>query len=806
MNTEHHSRKELTADRTVQWILLAVIFLAPLFFLPSSLISFQFAKVLLLYIGIIAAFCACIIARLKDGTLRLTRDRIFIALAAIPVVYAISAFLSDARSVSILGQGFEIGTLTFIVASCLFTFFVAYFFSTKRDALNAYLAFLVPVPLIALFQFIRLVAPGWLMFGVFTAPTTTLLGGWNDLGIYFGLVALFSFITLELLALERWLKAAFIAILVVSLFFLSIINFAVVWYILAGFALIFFVYNFSFNKSRAYEQSPVLTADSRRTVPVVSLVVLIVSILFILLKGNLYTSLNDLFSFPLASRFVVTNIEVRPSWGTTFQVAKSSLRENPIFGVGPNRFSNEWLKAKPDAINNTIFWGTDFNYGIGLIPTFIITTGLLGTLAWLVFFGLFLYMGYRLMFTKATDSFSGFVAISSFIIALYLWLFAFIYVPSAPLIILTFFFTGMVLASAIEHKLIKTWSVSFVKDPRTSFASVLVFIVLLLVMLGSSYTIARRFISSIYFNKALVDANVRGDVEGAQNNLVNAIRLSEQDQYYRTLSELSLIKINALLSQTNTAQEVLRNQFQDYLATARSSAQKAVSLDQTNYLNWLALGKTFEAVVPLDPDAAYTQAVAAYAEAARLNPKSPAIPLVVARLDVAKNDNVKAKQEIAKALTMKNDYTDAIFFLSQIQINEGDLKSAIKSVEAAAYLNPTNPGVFFQLGLLRYEDKDYSNAAVAFEQAIKLAPEYSNAKYFLGLSLSRLGKNADAIKQFQEVAAANPDNREVAIILANLRAGRSAFANVAPPLDDKPEKRATAPVKETSKIPSTEGR
>src|SRR3989338_8177488 len=57
-----------------------------------------------------------------------------------------------------------------------------------------------------------------------------------------------------------------------------------------------------------------------------------------------------------------------------------------IVGSGPNQFVGEWLMSKPSAVNQTIFWNTDFNYGVGLIPTFIVTTGLLGIIAWLIFF------------------------------------------------------------------------------------------------------------------------------------------------------------------------------------------------------------------------------------------------------------------------------------------------------------------------------------------------------------------------------------------------------------------------------------
>ena len=67
---------------------------------------------------------------------------------------------------------------------------------------------------------------------------------------------------------------------------------------------------------------------------------------------------------------------------------------------------------------------------------------------------------------------------------------------------------------------------------------------------------------------------------------------------------------------------------------------------------------------------------------------------------------------------------------------------------------------------------------------------------FLGLSYVRMGRNADAIAQFIELAKTNPDNKEVSFILENLKQGKSPFADVKPPIDNKPEKRKTLPVVE----------
>ena len=165
-------------------------------------------------------------------------------------------------------------------------------------------------------------------------------------------------------------------------------------------------------------------------------------------------------------------------------------------------------------------------------------------------------------------------------------------------------------------------------------------------------------------------------------------------------------------------------------------------------------------------------------------------------------DNAKAKDYIGQALRQKNNYTDAIFLLAQIQVQEGNIKDAINSVAAASYLAPNDSGIFFQLGLLRYNDKNYAGAVDAFKKATDLNPAYANAKYFLGISYQKTNRLKEAIKEFSDLKASNPDNKEVELILENLTAGREPFANATPPIDNKPEKRSALPVSEKGAVKS----
>lgn len=785
-------------ERISSWSLFVLVFLLPIFFVPALSFPIQFSKALFLFLLVLAAFCIWVVARLKDGRFVVPNSPMLFALLAVTCIFTISGLLSGSVASSLLGQGFEVGTALNILVLFVLAFLIPVMFRAKEQIFWVYVAFLASFLLLSLFHVLRLVlGAGFLSFGIFTNVVSNTVGKWNDLGIFFGVSTLLSFVTIELLPLHKLLKTLIYITLALSIFFLAVVNFSLIWFVLGIFSLIFLVYSISFSRLRA--QTPTIESGVTvvpqnvrplRRIPVPSLAVLVISVIFIL-GGNSIGS-------KIGAALGTAQLEVRPSWSATFEVSRQTLIKDPLFGSGPNQFTSEWLKYKPDGINNTLFWNVDFSYGIGLIPTFLATTGILGILAWVAFFLAFLYTGFKAILSDFSDKLSQYLVTSSFLVSLFLWIFAIFYIPSLAIFSLTFIFTGLFISSlAILHKApLKT--ISFASDPRAGFVSVLVLILLLIGSVTLGYDVVKRYVASVLFQQGVISFNTEGSIDKSERLIARAAAMAPTDLYYRFLTELSLMRMSNVLRSdtTKVSAESVRTEFQNLLSAAILNARQAVSQNPRNYENHMTLGRVYEAVVPLKIEGSYEAARASYNEALTLNPRSPAIHLAVARLEVAKSDNGKARESIARALREKNNYTEAIFFLSQIEAQEGNIKAAISSVEAASVLAPDDVSVFFQLGILRFTDKDFRGAAGALERAIALNPAYANAKYFLGLSYEKLGRDAEAITQFTELKTTNSDNKEVDLILRNLKAGRDPFADAAPPVDATPEKRPRLPVDE----------
>ncbi len=800
------------AERAIFFILTFLTFSLPVFFIPSVYTPFAFTKSLLVSLAVIISLALFAIARLKDGKLVVPNSILFLAGLGVVLSSFLSALFSGAFHTAFIGRGFETGTVVGTIVCMLLVFLVPTVLRSKERIFYCYLAFFLSFFLLSLFHLLRvLFGPAVFSLGIFTSPSASPIGQWNDLGVFFGLTAVVSLVSLELISLSKAFRVLVLVALILSLFFLAVVNFSLTWIVLGLFSLIFFVYLLSFKKEKGavdISAEPSMTVSSSdtpdtvsRPIPRASLFVLIVSLVFILGGGLIGNSIS--------AKLGINEIEVRPSWDATYSIAKEALAKSPLLGTGPNRFLNEWLLHKPAGINTTPFWNTDFTFGIGLLPTYLVTTGVLGLMAWLAFLGIFLFLGFRAILSPLEDPVSRYLVASSFLGALFLWIFNVFYVPGSVIIGVTFLFTGLFLAALYEANIIKTKSISFAENPRASFVSVLFLIVLLIGSITLGYMLVERYISAVYFTRGVVAANVEGNIDTAERNVLRAIDFGGNDSYSRFLTSVDLARMNALLSQNSksVSPETIRTKFEELLGKALSDARAAISFDSQNYANWTNLGTVYEAVVPLKIAGAYENAVSAYDSARGLNPASPALLLTRARLEATKGDNAKAKDFVVQALQMKNNYTEAIFLLSQIQVAEGNLKDAVSSVEAAASLAPNDSGVFFQLGVLRYNTKDYTGAGVALSRALVLNPAYANAKYFLGLSLAQLGKTAEAIRQFSDLKASNPDSKEIDLILKNLKAGKSPFANAAPPIDTAPEKRKKLPVPEktSAAAPSDSG-
>lgn len=769
----------------LRFLFLALFFI-PLVIFPTDVFTVQFGKGMIIAILTFLFVLAGIISVLKRGTMEYPRFLLPVAGVPLVVVTLVSAFMTGARPVSFFGNNFEVDTLVAVLLGALLLLLPALAVRRREHLSKALVFSLASFWVVFLYEVLKFILPAsFTSFGILTSSVSNPVGSWNDLALYAGLVTVLSLVLWNMLSPGRFRNLARIS-LILSVLGLIVTNFVTAWYLVAFFSFASLLYHSSFSRKTSGE-------SSRNVFSMSSLAVCLLSVFFTFAG----VSLGERISRGLNIQYL--GVELR--FGTTAALVQNVFSEHPFLGIGPNTFVQVWDQWKPLQTNREIYWNVDFDSGSGTIISSPATVGILGLAAWLFFLVLFVRQGaFLLRRGGETDPFLRTLSVAVFAGGLYLFASLLFSSPSVSIFLLTFLFAGLFSASAILSGKRALARFDFASESGKNFAASFFLVVLIGVLGAAVFFSGEKLLAHYYFGKGLATFNASQNIENTGKYIERAVNLYSDDLYVRALSELYLIQATQIASTANPDNpDEARAQFQKFLQASIQQAQAARTIDPANYRNLIGVARAYEPVVQLRIPEASTQAYelskAAYQSALALTPNNPSVQLLAGRLEVLHGDMNAARTEIQKAIVLKPNYTEAVFLLAQLEVSEGNIRKAIESIEAATTFT-NDPAVFFQLGFLQYSDRNYRKTIEALEEAVRLEPAYSNARYFLGLALDRVGRRDDAIAQFEEIRKYNPDNQEVKFILANLTAGKAPFAEAEPPIDDQPEKRKTLPVSE----------
>lgn len=728
--------------------LLFTLFVSLFFFIPFTPVTLDASKGFLLSVGVTLSLFFWLISRLGDGKFVVPKDKLILFAMAIPLVFLISSFFSSSLYVSLFGSGFEIGTFGSMLVLFILFFLCSVHFQTEKRLWYFVGALFAGGLILVVFEVLSV----FIGFGSFLQGVSSgnLVGSWNNFALLLGLIVLLATFTLELIKTKKLFKVSQYVVLVLGLIFLIIINVPLVWLLVGLFSVIIFVYSISIQHTGV---KVIQGENSKKKFPFISLVIIFLA--FIFLVGS------NLINGVIANYVSLNNPDIRPSITTTAQIAYRSFRHDPLFGTGPNTFVIDWALWQPKEIAQTVFWNVDFTNGYSLLSTFAVTSGLLGLIALLLFLITYVARSIQSIRIALQNTISNYFIMTTLMVSIYSWVTVILYNPNIIMLMLAFASSGMLIGILVYQKAVPVKNFSFLSDPRNSFFSILGLLILMVAAASLTYIYVEKFTSIIYFSKGLNSGSTMETLTKSEGNFLKAISLDKNDVYYRSLSQVYLNEIGVLVNDKTTSPEVLKSSLQQLVNNAQQSASLAVSQNPKQYLNYVNLGDIYSALVPLSVTNSYESAIAAYNKASTLAPNNPSIILAKASVEFVNKNNDQARVYIKQALDLKADYIDAIFLLVQIETNEGNLPEAIKQAEYAGTMAPNDPTVFFRLGLLRYNNSDYTGAVGAFEKAVILDNSYLNARYYLGESYKKVGRTADALTQFNILAKVLPDNQDI---------------------------------------------
>jgi serine/threonine protein kinase/Tfp pilus assembly protein PilF len=127
--------------------------------------------------------------------------------------------------------------------------------------------------------------------------------------------------------------------------------------------------------------------------------------------------------------------------------------------------------------------------------------------------------------------------------------------------------------------------------------------------------------------------------------------------------------------------------------------------------------------------------------------------------DSAQKNPEQAKEMLRKAADLNPKNSLIYFELGRIYLNAKDYPMAIENYEKAAELNPSFPDTFFNLGFIHQVNKENIKAEQMYKKVVSLNPPYLDEALFnLAVIQNIQGNKADCLVNLKKVIEVNPDN------------------------------------------------
>lgn len=739
-----------------QVLTIGLIGLLPILFIPGIANTLAFDKFIITTFAVGGILVLTSLLFIFTPKIQTVVPKSYVFFFGFLVWGILSAFVAGDMYDSFYGRQFESQTIGFVIVM-FFALLIPLLLQRSPKMLSRAFALIGLTMVFILAHLISrlFIGSSFLDFNELGSNTQSLLGDFNDVAIYAGLVLTVSLLILFTLPLRLIAQSFVGVIMLLALSVLAIINFQTIWFFVAFVGLVLLIYGFL--RKPLFGIVAEGTTKTKLFTKASQIIVTCIALGFVFfgqtLSGNISSVTNTNF------------VEVRPSATASLSITRAVFEDNLWFGVGPNRYADAWRLHKNDSINETIFWDTDFNSGHSLVLSIFTTFGLVGGILFVLFTISFaVSISRRLLAGTEENPFNKFIAVLVFISALYLWVMTYVYTPGVSLLLLTAFLTGMsyVTAGALNKK---GTNVSFVLINNKAKAVGAIAILVVVVVCVSLFLVTVS-------NKYHSEQNIR-----TGTNIIELAKTYEDDELYLANG----IQYTATLEQLLQNPEPSEAQQEEFLQTSQAaleSFRKAIELDETNPNHHLQLAKLYLLLTISGVNEARDSALASYENAMLFDPKNPKYHLLLAQLALTIDDRDLAKKELESALVLKKNYTDAIQLQSEIAIADNDIEEAIDKVTSIVRLEPANPSRYLQLGLLYESNNDTELATAAYKRAVELNTNYADARYLLALQYIKQNLVDEALVELEKILVLNPGNIQLQSLIEQI--SDSSFSSEEP--------------------------
>ncbi len=441
-------------------------------------------------------------------------------------------------------------------------------------------------------------------------------------------------------------------------------------------SIIIFAYLFSLRRTHKSVEDVENIITKKKSTISASLVILFISILLVLFGSQLNVYLSGVTG--------VNYVEGRPNWQSTIDVASKVLAQKPLFGSGPNTFDIEWNLNRSVEVNNYIFWNNQYNFGVGFVPTSLVTVGGIGFILWILFYVFVFILGFRTLFGLDKRQEVTIVNIIISIGAILSSIVMIFYTPGVVVVFANLVFVALLgILNAHNFRVI---NINLYSKQWKNFLSTIGFVIALIFAIYLMYLVAFKALGNMYYRKAVLST----DVNVALSLIQKSISLDPtQPLYYQTKAQIYATKVATITSLSQTEIVEKKNEIDSNIANAIDAAIFAEQINQMDYNSKIVTGKILEFFGSLGLKDASRGSIQKYLAASMNAPTNPLPLLFASNVALSINDKNSAKDYLTRAIMLKSDYSDVPELAKEIrtlveQINKSTASSAATTINGPA--------------------------------------------------------------------------------------------------------------------------
>jgi tetratricopeptide (TPR) repeat protein len=130
------------------------------------------------------------------------------------------------------------------------------------------------------------------------------------------------------------------------------------------------------------------------------------------------------------------------------------------------------------------------------------------------------------------------------------------------------------------------------------------------------------------------------------------------------------------------------------------------------------------------------------------HPPHAGVQQLLALLSLQQGDAAQARRHGQASLALRPDHLPTLRLSADAARAAGDLRDAQAALERVVTLAPEQDGAWFQLALLRHDQRDLVAAAAALRKVLQLKPTHVEAEVNLGIVLQDGGHIDEAMRAY----------------------------------------------------------